>query len=80
MTSPPPIVPQKQSAPLTEALARAILAGLAIHHGEPLIDPARIVYSIARPTVEAGAGRSIAIEFVVDELNPFGRVDIIVEG
>lgn len=73
-TSPPS---QKQEMPATPALIQAVLAGLTMQHGEPLVDPQRVVYSIPRSLVEAGAGRPLQFVYVVDELNPFGRVDII---
>lgn len=68
---------QEQEMPATPALIQAVLAGLTMHYGEPLVDPQRIVYSIPRSLVEAGANRPLQFKYVVDELNPFGRVDII---
>jgi len=56
----------------------AVLIALVMQIGEPMIEPRRVQYSIGRPQVEAGAGRHLVFEYVQDELNPFGRLDIIV--
>jgi hypothetical protein len=43
-----------------------------------LINPQRVVLSIGRSTVEVGRGRRLFFEYIEDELNPFGRLDLIV--
>lgn len=74
--APPPI---RRELPATPEFVMAVLAGLVRQYGEPLVDPQRIQYSVARSLVEAGAGHRLKFEFITDELNPFGRVDIILE-
>jgi len=63
--------------PSPDAIA-AVLTALVITQGEPLVNPQRIVLSIGRSTVEAGRGRRLFFEYIEDELNPFGRLDLIV--
>lgn len=72
--APPKPVPFQ---PSPEAI-KAVLTALVIMQGEPLINPTRVVLSIGRSTVEAGRGRRLFFEYVEDELNPFGRLDLIV--
>jgi len=57
---------------------KAVLTALVITQGEPLINPQRVVLSIGRSTVEVGRGRRLFFEYIEDELNPFGRLDLIV--
>lgn len=73
MTSPP-----RQRFVPSEDAVKAVLIAIALKLGEPLTQPDRLQYSISRPDVEAAAGRSLTFDYVVDELNPFGRLDIIV--
>ena len=79
MTQPlPPSAPRQYFTPTPEAI-QAVLAALVLQNGEPLVNPIRVVLSIGRPAVEAAAGRAIRFDYVQDELNPFGKLDIILE-
>jgi hypothetical protein len=69
----------RRAIPVTPALLQALVAAVAQRRGEPLVDPPRVVFSIARTEVEAATNRPLRIEYLQDELNPFGRVDIILE-
>lgn len=64
--------------PSPEAI-RAVLTALVIRGGEPLIDPQRVVLSVSRSTVDLARGRVLKFEYIEDDLNPFGRLDLIVE-
>lgn len=79
MTQPPSPALKQAFTPTPEAI-QAVLAALVMAQGEPLVDPVRIVLSIARPRIEAAAGRHLVFDYVQDDMNPFGRLDIIVEG
>jgi hypothetical protein len=79
VTQTPPSTPNiHQELPITEALLHAILSGITMQNGEPLVDPPRVSYSISRSLVESGTGRRVRVEYHQDELNPFGRIDLIV--
>jgi len=74
----PAAPPPKRVFLPTPQSVEACLIAFVLRHGEPLVDPVRVSFSISRPDVEAAAGRRLAFEYVQDELNPFGRLDIIV--
>lgn len=65
--------------PTPEAV-KACLIALVLQQGEPLVNPSRIQLTMGRPAVEAAAGRNLVFVYTQDELNPFGRLDLIVEG
>ena len=72
-------LPTQRFTPTPEAI-QAVLAAIVLQNGEPLIDPNRIVYSIGRPAIEAAAGRPLQFEYIQDELNPFGKLNVILQG
>lgn len=74
----PPQPPARQVFVVSPQSVEAALIAIVLTQGEPLVNPTRISLAIARPDIERAAGRSLTFEYVQDELNPFGRLDIIV--
>lgn len=62
----------------TPEAVQAVLMAIVLRQGEPLVNPPRVTFSVSRPDVEAAAGRHLTFEYLEDELNPFGRLDIVV--
>lgn len=72
-----PIPVSTKFVPTPEGI-QAVLTALIMQYGEPLVQPVRIQLSISRPSIDAAAGRKMFFEYVQDELNPHGRLDVIV--
>lgn len=79
MVDPAPSTPPTPTRiePSPDAI-KAVLVAMVLQRGEPLVDPNRIQYSMSAPMINSAAGRAIYFEYIKDDLNPFGRLDLIV--